>query len=173
VIVKSINDQLSDFKAHSGLYDGDGSELSSPIMGIVGVGLKPGENPLKQGTLDEENEKWWAEWRKRLRIVERGRRKMMKGRKAKRRKIAVSMIVKEDGTEGDVEDGPGMDLETEDMEWDKPLPLEEIDINEQMMHEDMRILIRVSRLFFSWIAMVGVDDVGFLFWGSWISLLGP
>lgn len=141
VIVKSINDQLSDFKAHSGLYDGDGAELSSPILGIVGVGLKPGENTLKQGTLDEENEKWWAEWRKRLSVVEQGAGRKMKGRKTKKRKIAVK---EEDGAEGDVEDGFGMDVEDDkSMAWDKPLSMEEIDVNDQMMHEEMRILIRV------------------------------
>jgi SWI/SNF-related matrix-associated actin-dependent regulator of chromatin subfamily B protein 1 len=152
IIVKSINDQLSDFKAHSGLYDGDGAELSSPILGIVGVGLKPGENTLKQGTLDEENEKWWAEWRRRLLVVEKRGGRKTKGRKMKRRRIAPKV---EDGAEGDVEDGdgPGMDVETEDdksMVWERPLPLEEIDVNEQMMHEDMRILIRVSWWFFLW-----------------------
>lgn len=143
VIVKSINDQLNDFKAHSGLYDGDGAELSSPILGIVGVGLKPGEDTLKQGTLDEENEKWWREWRTQLRVVERGGGRKAKGRK--RRKIVREV----DGAEGDVEDG--MDVETEDdpsivWEKEKPLPLEAIDVNEQMMHEDMRILIRVGFL---------------------------
>ncbi|KAF8241040.1 SNF5-domain-containing protein [Tricholoma matsutake] len=142
VIVKSINDQLSDFKAHSGLYDGDGAELSSPILGIVGVGLKPGENTLKQGTLDEENEKWWAEWRKRLSVVEQGAGRKMKGRKTKKRKIAVK---EEDGAEGDVEDGFGMDVEDDkSMAWDKPLSMEEIDVNDQMMHEEMRILIRLD-----------------------------
>jgi SWI/SNF-related matrix-associated actin-dependent regulator of chromatin subfamily B protein 1 len=149
VIVKSINDQLSDFKAHSGLYDGDGTELSSPILGIVGVGLKPGEDTLKQGTLDEENEKWWADWRKRLRVVEKGGGRKTKVRKTKRRKIATKVT---DGTEGDVEDGFGMDVETEDDKstvWEKPLPLEEIDVNEQMMHEDMRILVRVRAFSFS------------------------
>jgi hypothetical protein len=48
VIVKSINDQLGDFKAHSGRYNGDGTDLFPPIMGIVAVGLKSGENMLKQ-----------------------------------------------------------------------------------------------------------------------------
>lgn len=146
VIVKSINDQLSDFKAHSGLYDGDGAEASSPILGIVGVGLKPGEDTLKQGTLDEENEKWWAEWRNRLRTVEKGGWRKTKSRKTKRRKIATKVT---DGAEGDVEDG--MDVETEDDKstaWEKPLPLEEIDVNEQTMHEDMRILVRVRLLLF-------------------------
>jgi SWI/SNF-related matrix-associated actin-dependent regulator of chromatin subfamily B protein 1 len=142
VIVKSINDQLMDFKAHSGLYDADGAELSSPILGIVGVGLKPGEDTLKQGVMDEENGKWWGEWRKRLNVVEKGRKGKGKGRK--RRKVK-----EEDGVDGDVEDGFGMDVETETVgdrivKWEKPLPLEEIDVNEQMMHEDMRILIRVG-----------------------------
>jgi hypothetical protein len=70
VIVKSSNDQLSDFKAHSGLYNGDGTELFSPIMGIVADGLKSGEY-ANAGMLDEENEKlcrsrvtdcvWWIQ----------------------------------------------------------------------------------------------------------------
>jgi SWI/SNF-related matrix-associated actin-dependent regulator of chromatin subfamily B protein 1 len=154
VIVKSINDQLTDFKAHSGLYDPDGAELSSPILGIVGVGLKPGEDTLKEGILDEDNGKWWGEWRKRLNVLEKGGG----GRKVrgkKRRKVK-----EEDGADGDVEDGFGMDAEDDKdrvMKWEKPLPLEEIDVNEQMMHEDMRILIRVRDGFFfcSFLLVVG------------------
>lgn len=38
VITKSIQDQLSDFRAHSGQYDGDG-DIASPILVNLGLGL--------------------------------------------------------------------------------------------------------------------------------------
>jgi SWI/SNF-related matrix-associated actin-dependent regulator of chromatin subfamily B protein 1 len=55
VITKSIQEQLSDFKAHSNSYDGEGG------------GFFPPEDTLQLGTLDEGQAAWWEAWRKRLR----------------------------------------------------------------------------------------------------------
>ncbi|KAG7451525.1 SNF5-domain-containing protein [Guyanagaster necrorhizus] len=57
VIVKSIQDQLSDFKAHSTNYDGEGGDY------VADVALAAPE----KGLLDEESSLWWRKWRKRVR----------------------------------------------------------------------------------------------------------
>jgi hypothetical protein len=50
VITKSIQDQLSDFRAHSGLYDVDSGEpMSSPIMG-TGFDLPVDASPKRGPT---------------------------------------------------------------------------------------------------------------------------
>jgi SWI/SNF-related matrix-associated actin-dependent regulator of chromatin subfamily B member 1 len=68
VIVKSIQDQLSDFKAHSNLFpEGEDGEA------IV-------EDVLYTGALKEEDVAWWASWRKRLRMPA-GKRRCRKRRK--------------------------------------------------------------------------------------------
>ncbi|KAJ7856585.1 hypothetical protein B0H13DRAFT_2576547 [Mycena leptocephala] len=55
VITKSIQDQLSDFRAHSANYDGDSWDLAVT------------EDTLRAGTLEGESAAWWSAWRKRLR----------------------------------------------------------------------------------------------------------
>lgn len=82
MIVKSIQDQLSDYKAHSSSYDGEGGEFSSAA------------DAVQAGNLGAENAAWWESWRKRLRTEygftrsgkrgvsaskSRTNRKMMKG----------------------------------------------------------------------------------------------
>lgn len=119
VITKSIQDQLSDFKAHSANYDGDTSDVAT-------------ENVLEEGLLDEEDVAWWNLWRKRLRKpsghVRTGKKAMGKGRKKRKLdKEALSDIAAE--TETSV---------------DRPLGANEIEVDEKLMHEEMRILIKVS-----------------------------
>ncbi|KAF8062306.1 hypothetical protein FPV67DRAFT_266178 [Lyophyllum atratum] len=128
VITKSIQDQLSDFKAHSGLYDVDNAEPSSPVFTTTTIDPGP-----KRGRLEGDEERWWAGWRERVETGERGRSR--KGKK--RRKI----VKEEDGVDGDVEDAAEGDVEPG---WDKPMLLEEMEINEATMHEEMRILIRLD-----------------------------
>ncbi|KAK0205137.1 hypothetical protein DFS33DRAFT_1427586 [Desarmillaria ectypa] len=71
VIIKSIQDQLSDFKAHSTNYDGEGGDyVADDELGT-----------LATGKLDEESALWWRKWRKRARKdfavdgVEKGRKR--------------------------------------------------------------------------------------------------
>jgi SWI/SNF-related matrix-associated actin-dependent regulator of chromatin subfamily B protein 1 len=78
VITKSIQDQLSDFKAH----------LSNP---------DDPDDTVCNGELDDDDATWWESWRKRLR-TEDGfvkLRKRAEGRSRKRRKVSVKEEVKE------------------------------------------------------------------------------
>ena len=76
IIVKAIQDQLSDFKAHSANYDGESGELlpSSPTLST-----DPDHNdnndiqdqnctPMR-GLLDDDSIAWWMKWRKRNEIA--------------------------------------------------------------------------------------------------------
>jgi SWI/SNF-related matrix-associated actin-dependent regulator of chromatin subfamily B protein 1 len=110
VIVKAIQDQLSDYRAHSPNYDGDS-------WNIVRT-----NNTLRQGTLEGESAQWWGNWRKRLR-TEYG---FVRAERNKRRKLG--KVVK---------DKP---------EDEQPMSVEEFTVNNKTLHEDMRILIRVSFL---------------------------
>lgn len=139
VITKSIQDQLSDFRAHSGQYDGDG-DIASPILVNLGLG-GGGEDTLRKGILEGDEDRWWAEWRKRLLVIEESAAKGAKKGKGRKRKAV------DDGAEGDVEDaGDGCDDDGWLMNWDKPEAVEEVD--EQAMHEDMRILVKVFTFYF-------------------------
>jgi SWI/SNF-related matrix-associated actin-dependent regulator of chromatin subfamily B member 1 len=114
VITKSIQDQLSDFRIHSTNPDGDVEEAEVDIM---------------QGELDEEDAAWWESWRKRLR-TERGslksaRRAAGKNRKRKR-------VVKDEPSATKLPAGGLV-----------PVDVDDIEVDESMMHEDMRILIKV------------------------------
>ncbi|KAJ7164897.1 hypothetical protein C8R46DRAFT_900772 [Mycena filopes] len=74
VITKAIQDQLSDYRAHSANYDGDSWDVAVT------------EDTLRAGTLEGESAAWWSAWRKRLRS---GRAATSKGHKHKRRKVVV------------------------------------------------------------------------------------
>lgn len=144
VITKSIQDQLSDYKAHSANYDGDGGELGP-------------EDTLTRGLLDEESTAWWELWRKRLEsgFSRDRRRSLSKGRK--RRKMAkeedeVADILPPFSKEGDKE---------------KPMTLDELEADDQSMHEDMRILIKVCRM------CSGQKAFMLMLLFSWTSSWGP
>ncbi|CAK5263749.1 unnamed protein product [Mycena citricolor] len=55
-IVKSIQDQLSDYRAHSSKFDGDSWDVRGDE-----------EDTLNAGSLQGESSAWWSAWRKRLR----------------------------------------------------------------------------------------------------------
>lgn len=57
VIVKAIQDQLADYKAHSTNYDGEAGTFIGDVDSV----------PIKKGVLDAESSLWWKKWRKRLR----------------------------------------------------------------------------------------------------------
>ncbi|KAJ7209739.1 hypothetical protein GGX14DRAFT_631874, partial [Mycena pura] len=76
VIVKSIQDQLTDYRAHSAKYDGDGWELLND----------KDEDIMHAGKLDGESAAWWCQWRKRLRR-EYSIARAERGKGRKRRKI--------------------------------------------------------------------------------------
>lgn len=72
VIVKAIQDQLSDFKAHSASYDGESGELlpSSPTLSTDLDHNNTNDiqdqncTPMR-GLLDDDSIAWWMRWRKR------------------------------------------------------------------------------------------------------------
>ncbi|KAJ6495780.1 hypothetical protein C8R47DRAFT_974018 [Mycena vitilis] len=74
VIVKAIQDQLSDYRAHSANYDGDS-------WNVVRA-----DDTLRAGTLEGESAEWWCNWRKRLR-TEYGFMRAERNKRRKRRKL--------------------------------------------------------------------------------------
>lgn len=118
-IVKSIQDQLSDYKAHSANYDGEGGELSEPE-----------DASIHRGVLDEESLSWWESWRKRVRAEGASRKGSKHGRK--RRKVVK------------VEEPEDMCMDEGDGDDERPMTLEELELDEQSLHEDMRILIKLD-----------------------------
>ncbi|TFK31601.1 hypothetical protein BDQ12DRAFT_671742 [Crucibulum laeve] len=125
VIVKMIQDQLSDYKSHSGQFDGDGGEYY------------PAEDTLLKGTLDEENASWWESWRKRVRFESSAASRSASKRGRKKRKT----IKEEDADDEDEGDG---DFIMSDVDQEKPMTLEELAVDEHTMREDMRILIKLD-----------------------------
>ncbi|KAJ7099593.1 hypothetical protein B0H15DRAFT_771273 [Mycena belliarum] len=69
VIVKAIQDQLSDYRAHSAHYDGDSWDMTVS------------DDTLRRGKLEGESAAWWCQWRKRLRS------EYVRGKGGKRRKL--------------------------------------------------------------------------------------
>jgi SWI/SNF-related matrix-associated actin-dependent regulator of chromatin subfamily B protein 1 len=113
LITKAIQDQLSDYRAHSANYDGDSWDVAVSA-----------EDTLRAGTLEGEGAAWWGAWRKRLRS-EYGFVRAGRGGGHKRRKVAK---VEDDG----------------DTDAERPMAVEEFVVDEKGMHEDMRILVKVS-----------------------------
>ena len=168
-IVKSIQEQLSDYKAHNVKYDADLNELSDTEE------IRPLGGTL---TVDGAEERWWAGWRKR--VVKEGKeavreRQILSGKENKKggrsggrnsrktRKAAVPpwgvQVKNEDGDDvsmladdefpGEHDDDEGGEDEErravafeEDTEF-LPLSVDEIKLDEREMHDDMRILIKV------------------------------
>ena len=117
VITKSIQEQLSDYKAHSATFGEDG------------VMIDETEDVLC-GKISTEDRAWWQAWRKRVRS-----RALYKlpdppaaetTRQRKRRKV-----VKEESV---VPSGPGADA---------PMAVDDFEEDENLMHEEMRILVKV------------------------------
>jgi SWI/SNF-related matrix-associated actin-dependent regulator of chromatin subfamily B protein 1 len=125
VITKSIQDQLSDFKAHSANYDGEGGDL-------------PTETTIEKGSLDEDDVTWWNSWRRRLRTPSGHVRigKAAGGKARKRRKVDKAAL-------------SDIPVEMEGKK-ERPLGVEEIEVDEKAMHEEMRILIKVRRFSILW-----------------------
>ncbi|KAJ7496935.1 hypothetical protein FB451DRAFT_1017060 [Mycena latifolia] len=69
VITKAIQDQLSDYRAHSANYDGDSWDITVS------------DDTLRAGKLEGESAAWWYKWRKRLRT------QYVRGKGGKRRKV--------------------------------------------------------------------------------------
>ncbi|KAJ7672593.1 SNF5-domain-containing protein [Mycena polygramma] len=115
VITKTIQDQLSDYRAHSANYDGDNWDIAVP------------EDTLRAGTLEGASAAWWSAWRKRLR-TEYGFVRAGRGKGHKRRKV-----VREEDEDDDM-----------DAADERPMAVEEFTFDQKALHDDMRILIRLD-----------------------------
>ena len=115
IITKSIQDQLSDYKAHTVNYDGDEGDV--PVV-QAGADL---EDVVLRGRLDDEDTVWWRSWRKRLRVEYLNGNTVDKLKKKRK-----SIIEKSKDPSG------------------KSMTIDEFDIDEQALSEEMRILIKVN-----------------------------
>ena len=130
IITKSIQEQLSDYKAHSATFGEDG------------VMIDDAEDIL-HGRIEASDEQiWWQAWRKRVRSKAlyrlpdppapdatrtRKRRKVVKDEAVERPDALVPPVVT-----GDV-----------------PMSVDDFEEDENLMHEEMRILIKVRCALFS------------------------
>lgn len=120
VITKAIQDQLSDFKAHSTTFGEDGvSTLSSDV-------------DIAKGMLEGEEATWWEAWKKRARS-ETGF-EIGKARGKKKRKT---------GKDKDEVDRHALDVIPPGT-TDLPMTVDEFEEDESLMQEEMRIMIKVS-----------------------------
>ncbi|KAG9226723.1 hypothetical protein CCMSSC00406_0008423 [Pleurotus cornucopiae] len=131
IIVKSIQEQLSDYKAHSSNYDGDEKQIVLE------------EPPLLKGTLCTEDLAWWESWRKRMRSQYRGSsaRKKFGSKSRKRRKVADLL------TPGDAAN----DEDSKQLESSGP---DVTVVEEPSIYEDMRILIKLDII----VGSIKLDD---------------
>jgi len=146
VIVKSIQEQLSDYKAHSFNYDQDTGELVVDLRSEV---------PMQQGHLDDDQEKWWEMWKTRINGPKRTIRSMSRGLRKKRRldfnnpshnglSVSGGAVVK---VEEEEKNSVTFDVSMDEEEFGRPMGIDEIKLDEELMHEEMRILIKV-RLYY-------------------------
>ena len=121
IITKSIQEQLSDYKAHSATFGEDGVMIDET-------------EDILQGKFSEEETAWWEAWRKRVRS-----KAMYKlpnppdPRTRKRRKVVKDETVEQPNAlvppSGDV-----------------PMTVDDFEEDENLMHEEMRILVKVRLL---------------------------
>ncbi|KII91710.1 hypothetical protein PLICRDRAFT_51839 [Plicaturopsis crispa FD-325 SS-3] len=120
VITKSIQDQLSDFRAHSAsIIDVDGTDADAEDNGVAGKGL-----------LDDADAAWWESWRRRLRSEEASARAARRADKTgkKRRRV----VVKDEQLTG------------QESDLEKPMAVDDFDVDEKSLRDDMRILVKLD-----------------------------
>lgn len=131
-IVKSIQEQVSDYKAHSTLYDGEGGEY---------LGDDNDPSLTERGLLDVEDAIWWENWRKRLR-TEYGFVKTGKGAGKGRRKRKVNHAKEGSAEDADIEDATDLEPVIDETS----MAVDDFRVDERKMAEDMRIIIKVGAL---------------------------
>ncbi|KAG5734821.1 hypothetical protein E4T56_gene757 [Termitomyces sp. T112] len=128
VIAKAIQDQLGDFRAHSGIFAFDADADAEAQVQVVDLNEKEAEAVRGKFASDAE-ERWWAQWKGRVRRAAKGR---------KRRRLDVD----DDGVDADVEED---DEDGDDVcGWEKGKRLDQMEVDEAKMQEEMRILIRLD-----------------------------
>ncbi|CCM05607.1 uncharacterized protein FIBRA_07836 [Fibroporia radiculosa] len=123
VITKAIQDQLSDFKAHSTTFGEDGIVAVSP----------DGDDGVQCGSLDGQDAEWWEAWRERVRsdTFLKQVSKRPDNRSRKRRKV-----VKEEAIEQTELAGlPGSEV---------PMTVDEFEEEDTSLQEEMRILVKLD-----------------------------
>ena len=125
IITKSIQDQLTDYRAHTASFVDDDVESD-------------GDAVVMKGRLEGEEEMWWEGWRKRLR-TDTASMGVKKGKSSRKKR---KMLVVD-----------GRSLETKapaaraNANADKDMVgtnVADIEVDEKDAHEEMRILIKVS-----------------------------
>ena len=119
IITKSIQEQLSDYKAHSATFGEDGVMIDEP-------------EDVLSGRFSEEELVWWEAWRKRVRskaLYKLPAPAPPEPRTRKRRKV-----VKDEPEAVPVPVPPSGDV---------PMTVEDFEEDESLMHEEMRILVKV------------------------------
>jgi len=156
VIVKTIQEQVSDFKAHTVDTDwkpptsgieispSDESRVEEPEVTRIeeqnthepvdNIAQKPAVHDdsavIMRGTMDEEEIRWWESWQKRCTKHPPARSIMLKNRRKKRKVVVDSAPSTKPAANDD----------------NKPRTLNEFEIDENNVHEDLRILIKVRRV---------------------------
>lgn len=141
VITKAIQDQLSDYKAHSTTFGGDPDSSASFTFPEP---LLDNENEVVAGEMDDEEAKWWAAWRKHVRsrkiLVPKPITKVDSGSGSRKKR----KVVKDEVTENeDVLMAPPP-VPASSNPFDVPVRVEDYEEDESKMQEEMRILIKVS-----------------------------
>ncbi|TBU24697.1 hypothetical protein BD311DRAFT_671180 [Dichomitus squalens] len=119
IITKSIQEQLSDYKAHSATFGEDGAMIDEA-------------EDIMHGKFSEEEAAWWEAWRKRVRS--RALYKLPNPpdpRTRKRRKV-----VKDETVEQPTAAVPPS--------GDVPMTVDDFEEDENLMHEEMRILVKLD-----------------------------
>ncbi|KAG0698325.1 SNF5-domain-containing protein [Suillus ampliporus] len=159
VITRAIQEQLSDFKAHIASVDGDWKPPSAARDMALTDGYKADEEDgndadaretdaddvakdrdrelvgeddsvmVDRGNLDDEDIKWWESWRKRARQESIFSRSVSSRNHRKRRKVASANAEESDAFE---------------MDKERPRNADEIEVDENTVHEDLRILIKLD-----------------------------
>ena len=121
IITKSIQEQLSDYKAHSATFGEDGVMIDEP-------------EDVLAGRFSEEETAWWEAWRKRVRS--KALYKLPNPpdtRVRKRRKVVKDEAVERPDALAAASSG------------DVPMTVDDFEEDESLMHEEMRILVKVRR----------------------------
>lgn len=159
VITKSIQEQLSDFKAHVASIDTDWRPPTIEILQSEGPGADDQDDSdvelvhrpqrpapehhdevpridgeeedviVGQGALDEEAVQWWQSWRKRAK--NEVPMCVVSTNRRKKRKITVKLD-DQDEASGRKSNGK-----------ERPQTVDEFEMDEKNVHEDLRILIKV------------------------------
>ena len=124
IITKSVQEQLSDYKAHSTTFGEDGGMIDEPEE-VLGGRIAAGEDAA-----------WWHAWRKRVRARALYRLPdppLPEARTRKRRKVVKDETVERpDALAGSA--------------GDAPMTVDDFEEDENLMHEEMRILVKVRVL---------------------------